>query len=339
VNRRRIGLVLRVIGYGLGSLVVILAVALAVLRVTNPGPRKSDRWMRVAEMPRARGEVAAAAVGRHLVVAGGLYGIGRTADVVHIYDMSRNEWTRARSLPSPRHHAAAAGLGEHVYISGGAPGATDWSPTDNLWRAPLGLPWRAMARMPEGRQGHAMVGLGGRLYVVGGVGRSDRTLIYDAATNKWTMGAPLPSGRDHLRAVAWRGEVWAIGGRNPSPVSRVDIYDPKADRWRRGPSLPQPMSAMAVGVVKGALHVVGGEHPGLIGGRVIDEHFRLLAGSTRWRTAARLALPVHGAGYGVVSGRLVVAGGAAREGLLSTISWTPITQLYFPEGFPKRLVL
>jgi N-acetylneuraminic acid mutarotase len=334
---RRIRLALRIVAYVLGGLIVVSAIALTVWRVTNPGPREAPRWLSIAEMPQARGEVASAIVGTRFIVAGGLYGIGRTSDAVHVYEVSRNEWTRTRSLPAPRHHAAAAGLGEYAYLTGGAPGATDWTPTDTLWRARPGFPWRAMARMPEGRQGHAMVAFRDRLYVIGGVGESDRTLVYDPRTDRWSGASALPSGRDHLRAVVWGSEIWVIGGRSGGVTSRVDIYDPADDSWREGPVLPRPMSAMAVGALEDGLHVVGGEDPRFYLGGVIDEHYVLAARSRRWRSTSRALLPVHGAGYAVHAGRFLVAGGATREGVLSTISWTPVVQAFRPQGFLRQL--
>lgn len=316
--------------------VVVLGVAIAVLRLTNPSESEATSWTRLADMPEQRGETAAAVVGSRMVVAGGLYGVGRTGEDVYVFDAVRNEWTRGRKLPAPRHHAAAAAIGSDVYLSGGAGGATNWTPTDTLWRSRPGARWKPLARMPEGRQSHAMVAMGGRLYVVGGVGPTDATLVYDPRTDKWTKAAPLPTGRDHLRAVAWGGEVWAIAGRESDPTALVDIYDPKADRWRRGPELPTPMSAMAVGVLADGLHVVGGEDPDLRGGRVMHEHYLIDVGERRWRDGDEQLLPVHGAGYGVISGRLVVAGGATRQGALSTVSWTTVTQRFRPSGYGTK---
>lgn len=330
--------VLRVIAVVLTALLLFVTVSVVFLRLTNPRLHKAKQWMRAAAMPSARGEVAGALVGQEFVVAGGLHGVGRTSDAVDVYDIQRNEWTRARSLPAPRHHAAAASGGRYVYLTGGAPRATDWTPTDTLWRSLPGLPWKRLARMPEGRQGHAMVAIGKRLYVVGGVGRTDRTLIYDIDRDRWTAGAPLPVGRDHLRAVAYGGEVWAIGGRVGTPVRNVDIYDPKTDAWRPGPRLPSPMSAMAVGVLEDNIHVVGGEDPRFVRGRVIDEHVFIGAGDRTWRTAPGAALPVHGAASCVYVNLLIVTGGATREGLLSTISWTPVTQMYRSDPYLKRIV-
>jgi N-acetylneuraminic acid mutarotase len=331
VSRYRIAL--RVVLAGLALLIVAIAAVVVLLRVTNPSVNETTSWTRLTDMPQQRGETASAAVGTRLVVAGGLYGVGRVADSVYLYDNARNEWSRGRHLPGPRHHAAAAALGDYVYISGGAASATDWTPTDTLWRSTPGGEWRALARMPEGRQGHAMAAVGGRLYVVGGVGKSNRTLVYDPASNKWSTGAALPVGRNHLRSVAWGGEVWAIGGRDRSPMTCVDIYSPKTDSWRTGPELPSPMSAMAVGVLADGLHVVGGEDPATRGGHVIREHYVIARGERSWRSADELLLPVHGAGFAVISGRLLVAGGASRQGLFSTVSWTSVTQRFRPSGY------
>jgi N-acetylneuraminic acid mutarotase len=185
-----------------------------------------------------------------------------------------------------------------------------------------------MASMPEGRQGHAMVSLGGKLYVVGGAGSSDDTLIYDISSDEWTRGAPLVAGRDHLRAVAWDDGIWAIGGRAGAVARRVDVYDPRKDRWTRGPALGVPMSAMAVGVIGNDLHVIGGEDPRLIRGSVLRQHFALRAGARRWLPRPRALLPVHGGAYGVVGDSLYIAGGASRQGALSVLSWTSVTQSY-----------
>lgn len=337
MNGHRIRTMLRGLLYAIGGLIALLLIAVLVVRLTNPGPQESPKWQQVADMPRERGEVASANLGSQLVVVGGLYGIGRTSDATYVYEIVRNEWAIGRTLPAPRHHAAAAALEDFVYVAGGAPAATDWTPTRTVWRARPGDPWRASPPMPEGRQGHAMVGVRDHLYVVGGVGRTDRTLIFDASDDRWTTGAALPRGRDHLRAVAWRGEIWAIGGRDDQPLTRVDIYDPRRDRWRRGPDLPLPMSAMAVGIVDDVLHVVGGEDPALLGGAVLHQHFALRRGAERWAELRHPLLPVHGAGFAVYEGQFLVTGGATRPGLLSTLSWTSVTQMFRPEGFPKQL--
>lgn len=315
--------------------VVVVAVALAVviLRLTNPSPEASIGWDAQAPMPDARGETASAVVGDQLIVVGGLRGVTTVSDQVSIYDIRRDRWARGPKLSvGGRHHAAAAAVGGRLYLSGGASSVTDWTPRTDLVSFETDDGWDSESEMPEGRQGHAMVAIDDKLYVVGGVGETDRTLIYDVSRARWTFGAPLPAGRDHLRAVVWDGRIWALGGRAGEPTRRVDIYDPEDDAWTSGPALPEPMSAMAVGVLRDELFVVGGEDPSFFGGHVSNDHFMLALeapdAEPRWQRRPEPMLAVHGGAFGTSDRSLVIAGGASRNGALSIVSWTNVTQTF-----------
>jgi N-acetylneuraminic acid mutarotase len=310
------------------ALLLIATASVVVLRLTNPRAKPELGWLRTAYIPRQpRGEAASAMAGHRLVVAGGLYGIGRTSANVDFYDVKQRQWIIGIPLPAPRHHAAAAALGDSVYVTGGAASATNSSPRTDVWRSQPGGKWQRVAPMPEGRVGHAMVAFGSKLYVFGGVGATNATLVYDPKSG-WSTAAALPAGRDHLRAVVWEGEVWVIGGRKSGLTKRVDIYDPVQDRWHAGPDLPKAMSAMAVGILSGRLHVIGGENPAFIGGRVLQDHFLLKEDSTTWERRAPPPLPVHGAAFGAYQDVMFIAGGSTRQGALSVLSWTGLTQVY-----------
>jgi N-acetylneuraminic acid mutarotase len=253
---------------------------------------------------------------------------------VTAFNLADRRWSTYPHLPSARHHAAAAVLDGVLYVSGGASGGGNWTPRSQLWRLDLSADspaWQTMAPMPEGRLGHRQEAVGGQLYVVGGQGGRGRVLVYDPAGDSWAMAAAMPVPRDHLGTVVIDGEIWAIGGRTSGEVlTRVDIYDIAADQWRAGPRLPEPMSAMAIGVVGGAIHSIGGENPRLLGGGVIDAHVMLDSAADRWERGPRALLPVHGPASGVLDGQLVVVGGAARQGGLSAIAWTAVTQAFSP---------
>jgi hypothetical protein len=187
--------------------------------------------------------------------------------------------------------------------------------------------------MPEPRWGHRMVAHGGRLVVVGGQGPTARVLIYDPVDG-WTTGAPMPAPRDHLSVVVLDDRIWAVGGRAPESLSRVDIYDPVGDRWEAGPALPAPTSGAAEGVVNGRILIYGGEEPALWGGEVFDRHWMLDPDGApeRWQPAPPPPLAVHGADGAVFQGTLLIAGGASRHGALSVIAWTDLVQRL--EGIP-----
>ena len=324
------------------SLVVVLlgiivggAAYVGGLILTNPGPRDAVGWTLLPPLPSGRGETAAAVADGRLYVIGGMTGLdGHGSDEVSVYDPVSNAWEAAPELPSPRHHAAAAAVDSTLYLSGGGPTAEDWTPLATLWSlAPGADAWVERAPMPEGRLGHRMLAVEGRLYVVGGLGSTAATLIYDPATDAWTTGAPMPASRDHLAAVAVGEEIWAIGGRSGGQIhARVDVYNTVSDTWREGAPLPQPTSGAAEAAIGGVILISGGEDPGG-SGSVIDRHWMLDTGAgatAAWEPLSQPPLAVHGAHGAALNGQFVIVGGATRQGAFSRLSWTISAQAYRP---------
>lgn len=350
VLMRRAGFAILV---GLVTLVVVAGAFAGYLITSNRPPREEGGgWIRVRSLPSARGEFAAAVVEsqprrpklcprdpcpeRLVYVVGGLAGLtGRTIDSVHAFDPPTNSWREGPPLPEPRHHAAAAGLGDTLYVTGGGRRATDWTPRANVWvLRPGRTSFERLADMPEARIAHGMVAAGGKLYVVGGRGRTSRVLIFDAAAGTWTAGAPMPHPRDHAAVVAAGGRIFAIGGRDGGLTNRVDVYDVAADEWEEGPPLPLSNSAMAVAFLDdGLIHVVGGEEPSTIGGGVTDRHLVLAPGDDAWLEGPPPLLAVHGAPGVNVEGRMLVVGGSRRQGSLSIFGWTGLAQVFDPARF------
>jgi N-acetylneuraminic acid mutarotase len=343
-------LVFRGILVVLGLLVASAIGAGAWLYATPPQPRTAAPWMLGPPLPGARGELATAAGyaefcrslscpgAERLYVLGGLSGLFWPEDSVAIYDPNRRLWAAGPPLPAPRHHLAAARLGQDLYVSGGTDvtgaglGRHDWPPTNSFWRLTPGWDrWEPLTPMIEPRWGHRMVAHDGRLYVVGGRGRSGRVLIY-ALGKGWTFGAAIPRERDHLSVIVAGGKLWAIGGRDPSSLARVDIYDPVADRWQPGPDLPHATSGAAEASIDGIIFVFGGEEPDLLRGRVNDRHWKLDTTSPlpRWEPAPFPPLAVHGTDGVVLQGTIAIAGGASRHGALSAAGWTRALQLFNP---------
>ncbi|MEX2458642.1 MAG: kelch repeat-containing protein [Actinomycetota bacterium] len=318
---------------GVGALFLVFVLLIGFLFFTTPEPRGPlEGWTRLADLPVGRGEVASAVAGDRLFVIGGLQGgFAGTTDRVDVYDASEDAWTEGPPLPEPRHHAAAAAIGDTIYVTGGSRKATDWTPQTNVWawRADA-FEWHVLDPLPEGRMAHQLLEVDGRLFAIGGRGGDD-VLIFDPAEG-WSRGAPIPEARDHLAALVEPpgpaedgARIYAIGGRNEEVLSRVDVYDVGADVWSGGPELPIPMSAMAASSAGGRIHVVGGEDPSTFGGGVIQAHYVLNAG---WEEAPLPIVAAHGSAWGVIEDRLVIAGGALRQGALSVLAWTGVTQRY-----------
>lgn len=115
--------------------------------------------------------------------------------------------------------------------------------------------------MPLRRSDNVMLGVGGRLYVIGGVGEQPRvTLEYMPATDSWSRRAPMPSEREHLSAAEANGRIRVIGGRwvNRGNVNTVEEYDPASDAWRAVAPLPTARHDLASAGLNGRLYVIAG---------------------------------------------------------------------------------
>jgi N-acetylneuraminic acid mutarotase len=89
-------------------------------------PRRR-RWQQLPDMEKPRGGIAAAAVGRRVVVFGGEEGAG-TIREVEIYDPARRRWSRLPDMATPRHGLGGVARGRRVYsIEGGPTPGFDFS--------------------------------------------------------------------------------------------------------------------------------------------------------------------------------------------------------------------
>ena len=77
-------------------------------------PRKR-RWARVPSMRKPRGGIAAATVGRGIVVVGGEEDAG-TIGEVEVFEPARRRWRRLPDLPTPRHGLGAVSRAGRVYV-------------------------------------------------------------------------------------------------------------------------------------------------------------------------------------------------------------------------------
>jgi len=121
--------------------------------------------------------------------------------------------------------------------------------------------WSARAALPLPRTDHALVGLGGKLYALGGFSGSTlaRVDAYDPASDTWTRRADLLTARREFAAGALNGKIYAACGMSwsdPNAVTYVNTteqYDPVADAWTtRAPCPIGPASN----------NVYGNEHVG-----------------------------------------------------------------------------
>ncbi|NMB99195.1 MAG: hypothetical protein GYA35_02820, partial [Thermoanaerobaculaceae bacterium] len=87
--------------------------------------------------------------------------------------------------------------------------------------------------LPKSMYWSATCTYNGKIYVFGGNendGEVNTTYIYDIATDTWTQGANMPTGRYLCTAVEVGGKIYVMGGRqltaSTNPVNVNECYDP-----------------------------------------------------------------------------------------------------------------
>lgn len=278
-------------------------------------PTAAPRWERLAEAPTARLEVAAAAVGGKLFVAGGLVPGGATR-VLEIYDPAADSWSRGPDLPVALHHASGVAFqGNFVILGGFAPGSggTFGNASRDVWRL-QGDRWVRMPPLNRAR-GAAAAGVAGRRIVVAGGQGGGRlvpeTEVFDG--NAWRLRAPIPTPRDHVAGAAGGPFLYVAGGRKlsiESVLGAFERYDPARDRWETLPDLPTPRGGFGAAFTGATIVTVGGEGP--VG---TYEHVEAYdVGSRRWASLPVLPLARHASAVAVIGGRLLVAAGGPQAG-------------------------
>lgn len=199
----------------------------------------------------------------------------------------------------------------------GATGPDAWADADatdtDAADAEVSTAWSQLSPLGEGpRQETAVVALDGVVYVIGGFGDSlnmvDVVEIYDPAADRWESASPLPVRMHHANAAVVDDEIFVVGflGSNFDADGRIFVYDAAADAWSERDPMPneQRRGASAVGVIDGQIYVAGG-----IRGGAVADFSRYDPATEQWETLEDVPRVVDHAGFGVVDGKLVIAGG------------------------------
>ncbi len=208
-------------------------------------------------MPTARAQAAIAVDhGGAIHVMGG-YITGSTEVTNHDVLYVDGGWASLAPLPTPSRAAVAAtGPDGVIYYVGGY--ASNQLNTLYAFGADGGWSTLAPATPPDasvpgpGWETAGDFGADGKLYVFGGEGdelsdagsnlgsTNSRTMIYDPASNTWSIGARMPARRKQHRALRGSdGNIYILGGQSDVDVATntVFVYHPASDTWTQGPPI------------------------------------------------------------------------------------------------------
>jgi N-acetylneuraminic acid mutarotase len=190
----------------------------------------------------------------------------------------------------------------------GAPAGSLPAPGDYGTRASLLEPNSEMAVAADG----------GKIYVLGGYPASRQTQstlqVYDVATNKWTLGKPLPMRVHHPVLVGVGGKLYSLGGQtDPGDANsnRTFEYDPTKDDWAEKMTMPTARGGGAGAAIGSKIYVVGGRPPAANAFEVYD------VGTNRWEMLPKLPSDVNNRNHlaaAAIGGKIYVAGGRYNGG-------------------------
>lgn len=256
-----------------------------------------------------------------IVVAGGFEPPSEVVTTVRKLDPATGVWTTLPALPDMRHHVAMAVHGGDLYLLGGMRDTSFEALSRSYVLRSGATAWVEIAPPPRPRAAGVAGTFGDVIVVAGGQGEGRTNaekladaapaMIYTPASDSWTLGAPIPTPREHVAGFGHEGELWVLGGR---PVAlqpthdEVEIYDPVADAWRAGPTMPTAHGGFAAAVLDGVAYAGGGEEPA--GALDVFESLDLATGI--WSTREPLPTPRHGHAMAAALGRVYLIGGADR---------------------------
>jgi N-acetylneuraminic acid mutarotase len=290
----------------------------------SPTPKAATpgRWQAKAPLPLPRSEMAWATehAGRmHLVGGYGEQKVDRPYH--HVYDAASDRWTVAAPLPRGANHVGVAFMDAKLYAIGGFV-EQNRRPHNECFVYDISADhWEKIAPLPSACGSVACVVLGGLLYGIGGaIGDTseakrsvDWHLVYDPKADRWEQRAPLPTGRDHVGALAVGNFIHVIGGRVNNFHTNSNLhhrYDPAQDKWEVRNPLPTARSGHGAVYYRGKIFVMGGEGTN----RVFGQNEAYDPQTDAWEHYAPMSTPRHGLGAVAIGDAVYVAGGGPIVG-------------------------
>jgi len=182
------------------------------------------------------------------VVNGKIYTIGGLTNIagidtvlnsLDVFDPTTNMWSTPVTNGSfiARYGASSGVIDGKIYVVGGSghfdpsqdvPPVQVFDPSTNTWSTPVTKGtftqrWYLTSAVVNGK----IYAIGGAVYPFGVSSSFLHTVeIFDPATNTWTEGPSMPTGRDELSSAIVNGKIYAIGGYNgDNELNTVEVLD------------------------------------------------------------------------------------------------------------------
>ena len=256
---------------------------------------------------------------------------GERADALRhvcwVYDPATDTWSAGPDLPGAGfENPAVVADGGKLYVFGGLTESFTGAVTNAAAFDPATGAWTPLPDLPTARGGATAEAIGGKIYVVGGIGPDGTSIasvdVFDpdaGANGTWSTAASLDSSRDSAGSAVLGGKLYVFGGAvrdagsTVQPrLSSVEMYDPATNTWVDRAPMPTARRTMAVGTLEGRAQLIGGEVKPPTGTFPANEEYD--AATDTWRTLTAMRTPRHGTAAGTIGNAIYVAGGGTSAG-------------------------
>jgi len=250
---------------------------------------------------------------------------------------AEGSWASGPAIPEGGNEVIGAVVGSQILVYGGQ--TSDSKPIGNFWRFDPGAAnWTKLAGNPVPVHHAAAVGIGGKMYLVGGFRMPDSGKTawhpvadlwsYDAETQAWEALPPMPTPRGALAAVAVGSKIYAIGGAKlpakedqkegivaGGPVEllgTLEVYDTETKSWVAKAPMSLPRNHHDAAAIGGKIYVVGGRvgscySNGWSSNVWMNEAYDVATDS--WTTLQPMPTARSGIGVAALDGKIHVLGG------------------------------
>ncbi|HMA34025.1 MAG TPA: PQQ-binding-like beta-propeller repeat protein, partial [Chloroflexia bacterium] len=218
-----------------------------------------------------------------VAVGGAASGGTTTTGEVRLYNPTADSLTVLSSDPWPPGATASTLPGgyavqnDKLYILGGFQLTTGMVAA--IWEfdpaRPAGSRWlQKAASLPIPLGAIPAATIGSYIYTGGGTTWSGSAAVDDAHAFRYDPAADLvlalpdlPQATGETRAVAYRGQLWVLGGGRtaPNPSSAVQVYDPGTNHWSSGPAFATPRRNFPADAGGANIYLAGGYAPAVPG--------------------------------------------------------------------------
>ena len=210
----------------------------------------TDTWTYKKPMPTPRANFGIAVYRNKIYCISG--------NVNEVYDPKTDTWETKKPMPTPRSGVGANVVNGKIYVTGGyvhnssSLTGSSFVPLNEVYDPETDL-WATKAEMPTAEIGFRSAVVDSKIYVT-----ESKTQIYDAGTDTWSFGKPIPYiSMSDLRIAATTGvnapkRIYGFGG------GKTQVYDPETDSWTFGADMTTTHGGFGVAVVDDVIYVIGG---------------------------------------------------------------------------------